>query len=121
MKLALKMVPKGLQERAQPLVRRVEHFVRTFEWTWTKAILFSLLMWFFAFTTIAVIPSWWLYLADETLQWRSFWLLKLRDIVAIILFSVPFGGLIVVPYTVMNWRRKLRGETGDTRQSGGYR
>ncbi len=121
MKLALRMVPRGLQERAAPLVRRGEEFLRNWEWTWTKAVLFSLVMWFLAFTTIGVIPSWWLYLADETLQWRSFWLLKLRDVVAIILFSLPLGAFIVLPYHFMNLRKKLRGETGDTRPTGGYR
>jgi hypothetical protein len=124
MKLALKLIPKGLQERAQPLVRRIEQFLREFEWTWTKAVIASLLLWIFGITTIALIPSWWLYFAEQRLGWRetpqTFFLFKLRDVIAIILFSAPFGALIVIPYYVQKWRRRLRSES-ESRPTGGYR
>lgn len=128
MKLALRMVPRGLQERAAPLVRRGETFLKNWEWTWTKAVLASLILWFLGLTFLAVIPSWWLYFAEETLGWRqdparawTFWLPKARDVVAIILFSIPFGAFVMIPYHLMNLRRKLRGQGGDTRPTGGYR
>ena len=124
MKLALKLIPKGLQERAQPLVRRIEHFLREFEWTWTKAVIASLLLWIFGITFIALIPSWWLYFAEQRLGWRdtpsTFLLFELRDLIAIILFSAPFGALIVIPYYVQKWRRRLRSES-ESRPTGGYR
>src|SRR6266540_2532229 len=116
MKLALKMVPKGLQERAAPLVARVEAFVRDFEWTWTKAVVVSVSLWLFGMIFIVVVPSAWLYVASSNLGWREtklctggflklvlgtncgFWLFKIRDLVAIILFSGPFGTLILASY-----------------------
>jgi len=90
--------------------------------TWTKAVVFSLVMWLLAIILLAVIPSWWLYFADQKLGWRQtrFWLFKLRDVVAIILFSAPFGGFIMVPYHVQKLRRRLRSES-ESRPTGGYR
>jgi hypothetical protein len=122
MKLALKLIPRSVQERAQPLVRRAEAFVRDFEWTWTRAVVAALVLWFLAFTFIAVIPSWWLLFAENTLGWRKtkFWLFKLRDLVAVILFSVPLGAFIMIPYHVQRWRRRLRSES-ESRPTGGYR
>ena len=122
MKLALKMVPQGLQDRAQPHVRRFEGFLRDFEWTWTSAVIAGLVLWFLALTLLAVVPSWFLYFAEDVLGWQKskFWLFKLRDLVAIILFSIPFGGFIVVPYHLQKWRRRLRSES-ESRPTGGYR
>jgi ABC-type proline/glycine betaine transport system permease subunit len=124
MKLALKLVPKGLQERAQPMVRRIEGFLRAFEWTWTKAVVASLVFWIIGITFIALIPSWWLYFAEQKLGWRdtpqTFLLFELRDLIAIILFSLPFGAFIVIPYYVQKWRRRLRSES-EGRPTGGYR
>jgi len=107
--------------------------VRDFEWTWTKAVVASLLLWFIGMTLIAVIPSYWLYFADQTLGWREtrvcdisflkscgFWLFKLRDVVAALLFSGPFGMLIVVSYYLQKMRRRLRSES-ESRPVGGYR
>jgi small-conductance mechanosensitive channel len=117
MKLALKLVP-------QPIVRRTETVLREFEWTWAKAVVFSLVMWILGITFIFLIPSWWLYFAEQELGWRdtpqTFLLFELRDLVAIILFSIPFGGFIVVPYYVQKWRRRLRSES-ESRPTGGYR
>jgi hypothetical protein len=110
-----------------------QRFVRDFEWTWTRAVVVSLLLWFIAMTLIVIIPSYWLYYADQTLGWREtrlcdvswltncgFWLFKLRDVVAAILFSGPFGMLIVVSYYLQKQRRKLRSES-ESRPIGGYR
>jgi hypothetical protein len=130
MKLAARLIPKGLQERAQPMIRRAEAFVRDFEWTWTKAVVGALLLWIIGITGMAVIPSYWLYLADQKLSWRAtgcghsdtvcFWLFKARDAVAAGLYTGPFVTLIVVPYFVQKWRRRLRSES-ESRPTGGYR
>src|SRR5215204_5827220 len=56
-------VPKVLvraKERAEPIVKN-------FEWTWTTAVLFSLGFAFFSVITMAVIPSFWLYFAEQNL------------------------------------------------------
>jgi hypothetical protein len=130
MKLATRLIPKGLQERAQPLIRRVEAFVRDFEWTWTKAVVGALVLWIIGITGIGVIPSYWLYLADQKLSWRAtgcghsdtvcFWLFKARDVVASMLYTGPFITLIVVPFLLQKWRRRLRSES-ESRPTGGYR
>lgn len=130
MKLAARLIPKGLQERAQPLIRRAETFVRDFEWTWTKAVVAALALWIIGITGMAVIPSFWLYLADQKLSWRStgcghsdtvcFWLFKARDVVASMLYTGPFVTLIVVPFLLQKWRRRLRSES-ESRPTGGYR
>ena len=46
---------------------RTERFLKDFEWTWTTAVLFSLGFGFFCVITMAVIPSFWLYFAEQTL------------------------------------------------------
>ncbi len=130
MKLATRLIPKGLQERAQPLVRRLEAFVRDFEWTWTKAVVAALALWIIGITGMGVIPSYWLYLADQKLSWRAtgcghsdtvcFWLFKARDVVASMLYTGPFVTLIVVPFLLQKWRRRLRSES-ESRPTGGYR
>jgi hypothetical protein len=125
MSLAQRFVPKGLQERAAPAIERVETVLREFEWSWTKAAIASVVLWFLAITFIGIIPSYWLYYATSTLQWTgppasSFWLKQLRDVVAVILFSAPTGLFLLLPYFLQNWRRKLRG-AGGSRPSGGYR
>jgi hypothetical protein len=138
MKLALRLVPQGLQERAKPYTDRFQRFVREFEWTWTKAVIVSLVLWFLAMTFIAYVPSWWLYYADQKLGWHkcpcvgshhfkylnldvpNFWLFKARDVVAVILFSIPFGAFVVIPYHLQKLRRRLRSES-ESRPTGGYR
>jgi hypothetical protein len=130
MKLATRLIPKGLQERARPMIRRAEAFVRDFEWTWTKAVVGALVLWIVGITGMAVIPSYWLYLADQKLSWRAtgcghsdtvcFWLFKARDVVASMLYTGPFVTLIVVPFLLQKWRRRLRSES-ESRPTGGYR
>jgi hypothetical protein len=110
-----------------------QQLVKDFEWTWTKAVVASLFLWFFAMALIVIVPSYWLYFADQTLGWRDtrvcgiswlrncgFWLFKLRDAVAALLFSGPFGLLIAVSYYVQKLRRRLRSESA-SRPTGGYR
>jgi hypothetical protein len=123
MKLAERLVPKGLRER-------YESILKEFEWTWTKAAVASLVLWFLAIVFIGVIPSWWLYFAANSLHWSgpptgaggqwAFWLRQLADLVAIMLFSIPTGAFIVIPYFVQKQRRKLRGQNVG-RSGGGYR
>lgn len=117
-----------LRERTEPLVKRVEPAVRDFEWTWTKAAVAALLLWFIGIGTMALLPSWWLYFADQKLGWHpcpcptafKFWMFKLRDIVASGLYGTPFLIMIVVPYFLQKWRRRLRSES-ESRPTGGYR
>ena len=60
-------VPRVLvkaKERAEPIVKN-------FEWTWTTAVVFSLGFAFFSVITMAVIPSFWLYFAEQKLGWAA--------------------------------------------------
>jgi hypothetical protein len=118
------MDPIALMLRFMPeRVRvRVEASIRDFEWTWTKAVIAAFFLWFLALTFLAVIPSWWLLFAQNKLGWsqQKFWLFKARDLIAVILFSIPFGGFIMVPYYLQKWRRRLRSES-ESRPTGGYR
>jgi hypothetical protein len=120
--------------KAQGAKERVETFLRTFEWTWTNAVLFSLVFVFFIVISTSVIPSFWLYFADQKLQWdggaahqllwfnvQGFWLKELRDAVAMGLVTIPFIAILVVASVMQNWRKKLRGSGGGSRPSGGYR
>ncbi len=50
----------------------------------------------------------------------KFFLFKLRDVVAIVAFSIPFGGFVMVPYYLQKHRRRLRSES-ESRPTGGYR
>jgi hypothetical protein len=114
-------------------VPQAQRLAREFEWTWTRAVVTSLLLWLIGMTLIVIIPSYWLYFADQTLGWREtrlcsiswltncgFWLFKLRDLVAVVLFSGPFGMYIVLAYYLQKQRRKLRSES-ESRPTGGYR
>ena len=121
-----------MRERLAPLNERYEHLLRSFEWTWTKAAVAALVLWFLAIVFVAVIPSWWLYYAGRPaadplgrllhLPWtqQSFWLFKARDLVAVILFSISTGAFIVLPYRVQRHRQRLRGRDA-SRPGGGYR
>jgi hypothetical protein len=107
-----------MKERAEPRAR-------DFEWTWTNAILFSLGLAFFCVITMAVIPSAWLYFAEQELGWgglsgTSDWQPLARDFIAVNLAMGPFVTLVVAAAIMQNWRRKLRGASGE-RPGGGYR
>jgi hypothetical protein len=114
-------------------IPQAQRITRDFEWTWTKAVIASLLLWFIGMALIVIIPSYWLYFADQTLGWREtklcdvswltncgFWLFKLRDVVASVLFGGSFSMYILVPYYLQKQRRKLRSES-ESRPTGGYR
>ncbi|MGH2635646.1 MAG: hypothetical protein ACRDHU_05825 [Actinomycetota bacterium] len=114
-------VPQGLLK----LKERVEPILKSFEWTWTTAVVFSLGFGFFCVITMAVIPSFWLYFAEQTLGWdglsgTSDWRPLARDFVAVNLAVGPFVTVVVAAAILQNWRRKLRGGTAD-RPTGGYR
>ena len=116
----------------RPLVRlyvkvktRAEPRVREFEWTWTTAVVFSLVFSFICVITMAVIPSFWLYFAEQELGWdglsgTSDWRPIARDFVAVNLSMGPFVTFAVIFAIMQNWRRKLRGGSAD-RPTGGYR
>jgi len=115
-------IPKGLLK----LKERTEHFLKAFEWTWTKAVIFCFMFAFFCVVSMAVVPSFWLYTADSKLHWdgsgpNGFWLKELRDFIAANLVMGPFVTVVVFVAIVQNWRRKLRGQGGDVRPTGGYR
>jgi hypothetical protein len=94
---------------------RLEPTVRDFEWTWTKAVVFS----------IGIIPSFWMYFAEQKLLWGGpsgggDWQTLVRDAIAMGLTTGPLITVLVVAAIMQNWRRKLRGTT-DARPAGGYR
>ncbi len=124
-----------LQQRTQGVKSRVEAFVRTFEWTWTNAVTFSMALTFFLLITTSIMPSFWMYFAEQTLGWggptdlEGFLkeplgiegYLQLRDAVAMGLSTGPLVSVLVIAAAMQNWRTKLRGGSGETRASGGYR
>jgi hypothetical protein len=103
-----------------PLVERTEVFLKNWEWTWTRATVASLGVAFFTLLFTAIIPSWWLYFADQTLRWRSFWQLKFRDLIAIVIIVGSFSVILGTAYGLQQWRNRLRG-TGAEHRTGGYR
>ena len=134
----------------QTVKHHVESFLRDFEWSWTSAVLFSLALLFFLLISAAVMASWWMYYAEQKLGWQGptdleaffldpfnihgsffsresfLWLSKegllmLRDAIAMGLTTGPIVTVLVVSGVMQNWRRKLRGESGDVRPTGGYR
>lgn len=136
--------PEGrLVARIAPGKERAEAFLKDFEWTWTSAVMFSLGVVFFLLISTAVIPSFWLYYADQVLKWDGgaphtllpwsiaqsilpwtfdgFWLKELRDAVAMGLSTGPLITVLVGAAILQNRRRKLRGGSSDTRPTGGYR
>ena len=114
------------KERVSHRMQQVETFLKTFEWNWTKAIVFSVGLTFFIVISTSVIPSFWLYFADQKLKWsgagpNGFWLKELRDAIAMGLVTGPIVTILIGAAIVQNWRRKLRGQSGDVRPTGGYR
>ena len=107
------------------MVERGERFLRGWEWTWTTAVVASVLISFFAMLMLAVVPSYFLYFANQTLKWdqgpSAFWLTKLRDAVAAGWITVWFVIIFIVAYVMQNARQRLRGRGGETRPAGGYR
>jgi hypothetical protein len=116
-------IPKGVERRLRPYMRRGERFLRDWEWTWTRAFLVGIVISFFALLTLAVAPSWWLYFAEQELNMTSEnrLLLTVRDIVAVGWLSVWAGFFVVTLYKLQVIRKRLRGEKQSERYSGGYR
>jgi hypothetical protein len=121
-------LPKGLERRLAPLIERGNTFLKEWEWTWAKAVVFGVGFWLFLIVSTSGIPSWWLYFATNTLDWvakpentSSFWLEKLRDFIGVNLAMGPGVTVIIIGYLLQKQRKKLRGETGQTRPTGGYR
>ena len=118
-------VPERLLRQYAKQKERAERFLRDFEWSWTTAVAFSLGLAFFSVISMAVIPSFWLYFAEQTLGWDGLsgtgrWQPMARDAVAAGLATGPFFTVVVIAAIMQNWRRKLRGGTAD-RPTGGYR
>jgi hypothetical protein len=106
--------------------QRVDPFLRTFEWTWTSAVVVSLGLLFFTLITMVVMASFWMYFAEQKLGWGGpsgggNWWLEVRDAIAMGLSTGPFVTVLVVAALLQNYRRRLRGSGGDTRPTGGYR
>jgi type II secretory pathway component PulF len=114
-------IPKRLARRLAPLGERINRFLREWEWTWTTAVVFSVAVAFFAIIMLAVVPSFWLYFADQTLRWKSFWLVKLKEALAAGWITTWFAIMFLLAYLLQEHRKKLRGTAGDTRITGGYR
>lgn len=123
---------------------RVETFLKEFEWTWTTAVVFSLGLVFFLLISTSVLPSFFLYVAEQKFGWQGptdieaalleiptllpggdpavydELLLEVRDSIAMGLSTGPIITLLVAAAIMQNWRRKLRGQS-DARPTGGYR
>lgn len=123
-----------MRERLQQGKERAEAFLKGFEWTWTTAVLFSIAFTFFLMIFAVVIPSFWMYFAEQELGWggptdvEAFLraplsqeaLLELRDAIAMGLTVGPIVTVMVLAVILQNWRRRLRGAAAD-RPTGGYR
>lgn len=123
-----------MKERLQKAKERAEAFLRDFEWTWTTAILFSIGFVFFLLLTAVIVPSFWMYFAEQKLGWggptdiEAFLkapiskegLVQLRDAIAMGLTTGPIITVMVVAVLMQNWRKKLRGRSAE-RPTGGYR
>lgn len=133
------------QQRTAGMRSRAEEFVRTFEWNWTNAVLFSMAMVFFILISTSIMPSFWIYFAEQTLDWKGptdieaalnelptllpggdpaeykELLLQLRDAIAMGMTTIPLVVLFVVTSAMQNWRKRLRGGAGEGRPAGGYR
>lgn len=131
--------------RSTPTTKeRVETFLRGFEWTWTTAVVFSLGLVFFLLISTSVIPSFFMYVAEQKFGWQGptdiqaaleeiptllpggepaqyqELLLQIRDGIAMGLSTGPIITLLVAAAIMQNWRHKLRG-SAESRPTGGYR
>ena len=133
------------QQRTSGVKARIEEFLRSFEWTWTLAVTFSLVLVFFLLISTSIMPSFWMYYAEQKIGWAGptdleaalrqvptlvpggnpaeydQLLIMLRDAVAMGLTTAPFVLILVVSAAMQNWRRRLRGSEGGARPTGGYR
>jgi hypothetical protein len=89
---------------------------------WIQVSLLAIGFFVLMLVFFAVIPSYFLYFADGTLKWTSFWLNKLRDMIVSGYYVVVLvvGGAAVVLYNKRNTRVLPAGE--DKREAtGGYK
>ncbi len=116
-------IPKVLERRLRPMMRRGEEFLRAWEWTWTTAFIAGVLISFAAITAMAVIPSWMLYFSEESLGVKASERLGLtiRDMVVTGYLTVVVGIFVITAYKLQVIRKRLRGEAQGDRFSGGYR
>ncbi|MDP9184283.1 MAG: hypothetical protein M3O29_01265 [Actinomycetota bacterium] len=134
-----------LQQRTSGVKARIEDFLRAFEWTWTSAMTFSIILVFFLLISTSIMPSFWMYYAEQKIGWAGptdieaalrqvptllpggqpakydQLLLMIRDGVAMGMTTMPFVLVLVISAAMQNWRRKLRGGDRGTRPTGGYR
>jgi hypothetical protein len=131
------------KQRAGGVKARIENFLRAFEWTWTSAVTFALVLVFFLLISTSIMPSFWMYYAEQKIGWagptdiEAFLrvpfgtgitnplspqgYLMVRDAIAMGLTTVPFVLVLVVSAALQNWRKKLRGGDSAARPTGGYR
>jgi len=114
-----------LQERIAGPKARLEEFLKTFEWTWTTAVVFCVGLWFFILIFAVVVPSFWMYFAEQKLGWAGpsgggSWALEIRDAIALGLSTGPLVTIVVAAVIMQNWRKRLRGVSAE-RPTGGYR
>ncbi len=50
-------VPKRVQERLAPLVERTQAFLKTWEWTWTSAVVASMVIAFVTLTFTVILGA----------------------------------------------------------------
>jgi hypothetical protein len=132
-----------MKQRAGGVKARIENFLRTFEWTWTSAVTFALVLVFFLLISTSIMPSFWMYYAEQKIGWagptdvEAFLrvpfgtgitnplspqgYLMVRDAIAMGLTTLPFVLVLVVSAALQNWRKKLRGGESGARPTGGYR
>jgi len=104
---------------------RVDPFLRSLGWTWAAAVLVGLALMFFTLVFMVIVPSFWMYFAEQKLGWGGpsgggDWRLEVRDAIAMGLVTGPFVTVLAVSALLQNQRQKLRGR-GETRPTGGYR
>ena len=131
------------KQRAGGVKARIEHFLRTFEWTWTSAVTFALVLTFFLLISTSIMPSFWMYYAEQKIGWAgptdveaflrqpfgtsitdplsAYGYVMVRDAIAMGLTTVPFVLVLVGSAALQSWRKKLRGGEGGARPTGGYR
>ncbi len=114
-----------VSKRLVELKQRVEPTVKTFEWTWSTAVVFCVGLWFFILIFAVVVPSFWMYFAEQKLGWAGpsgggSWALEIRDAIALGLSTGPLVTIVVAAVIMQNWRKRLRGVSAE-RPTGGYR
>ena len=89
---------------------------------WVQLSLVSLGLFALMIVFFGIIPSFFLYFADGTLKWTSFWLNKLRDVIVSGYYVVVLGAAIA-GVVVWNKRHTKVLPSGEEKReaTGGYR